>query len=62
MTRSLLREAAFAYVRTFERYEQAQARGDSERADEAYSRIQDMEQSLNVTETNSAWRAGRWSK
>jgi hypothetical protein len=54
--RSLLREVSYRYERSRRMYEQAQARGDSEQADEHLSDMQTIEQSIHVTEVNSAWR------
>lgn len=53
---SLLREVSSRYERSRRMYEQAQARGDVDRADEHFSDMQTIEQSIHVTEVNSAWR------
>lgn len=58
MTRSLLHEAAFAFVRKRERYERLQARGSLDAATDAYAELQEMERCIHVTETSRAWREG----
>jgi hypothetical protein len=54
---TLLREVSSRYERSRRMYEQAQARGDTDRADEHFSDMQVIEKSIHVTEVNSAWRA-----
>lgn len=56
MIRSLLRDVSFAYVRRYERYERATARGDVDRADEALAGIQAIEHSIAVIERDRSWR------
>lgn len=55
--RSLLREVAFDYVRTYERYERLQTLGRD--ATEEFSHLQDMERDIHVRETSGSWRQSR---
>lgn len=54
--RSLLRDVCRTYEAARRRYVNEQARGCSERADEALSEIQTMERCLSVTEHSQEWR------
>jgi hypothetical protein len=57
--RTLLREAAFKYVRAAERYERHQARGNADEADDALADMQTMERCLTISEHSSEWRQVR---
>jgi hypothetical protein len=54
--RTLLREAAFKYVRTYELYQRQLARGEDDLATDTYSHVQTMERCLTVTEHSLEWR------
>jgi hypothetical protein len=54
--RRLLKEVAFAYVRNFERMQQAGARGDENARDRHFTKIQEIEASVTITERSGAWR------
>jgi hypothetical protein len=54
--RDLLQDVAFAYVNAHERYKQAAARGDFDRADDALAKKQEIERCIAVTELSGAWR------
>lgn len=54
---TLLREAAFRYVRTYERYERQQARGDLDSATDSFAKIQTMERCLSIVEHSREWRS-----
>lgn len=56
--RSLFHDVAFAYVRAYEHFERLQARGNSDLADAAFSRVQMIETSISVRELNASWRCG----
>ena len=50
-------DVALAYSHSRERYERAQYRGDTDRADQALAEMQQIENSITVIETNTSWRA-----
>lgn len=52
----LLRAVVRSYSQARERYESAQARGDVDRADEALSRMQLIEDCVAVRELSREWR------
>jgi hypothetical protein len=54
--RRLLREVAFAYVRNYERMQQAGARGDENARDRHFTKIQQIEDSVTITERSGGWR------
>lgn len=54
--RELLKEVAFAFVRHTYLMEQASMRGDEDKRDEHFSALQDIENSVTVTEHNRSWR------
>lgn len=54
--RTLLREVAFAYVRNYERMEQAVARGDEELRDRHFANIELIENGVKIIELNGGWR------
>jgi hypothetical protein len=54
--RSLLRDVARAYTRAIGSYEQHQARGNSDLADAAFTKMQEIEQAISIRELNSSWR------
>lgn len=54
---STLAEVAGAYSESRNRYELAQHRGDTERADQALADMQEIERCVTVVENNIAWRA-----
>lgn len=54
--RKLLQDVTRAYSQARERYTQAQYRGDVERADEALTRMQTIEDCIAVTERSRVWR------
>jgi cell fate (sporulation/competence/biofilm development) regulator YlbF (YheA/YmcA/DUF963 family) len=53
---TLLREVSFRYQRARDNYERHQAAGNSELADAALSKMQEIEQSISLRELNSSWR------
>jgi hypothetical protein len=55
--RSLLRDVCRTYEAARRRYVNEQARGCADRADDALSEMQTIEDSIHVTELNTAWRA-----
>jgi hypothetical protein len=54
---SILADVALAYGHSRDRYVRAMGRGDTDRADDAMSEMQQIENSITVVETNTAWRA-----
>lgn len=54
--RTLLFDVSTEYLRASESYERHASRGDVERADEALSRMQELERCVSVTEHNTSWR------
>lgn len=54
---SILADVTLAYGHSRDRYERAMGRGDQDRADDAMSEMQQIENSITVIETNTEWRA-----
>lgn len=54
--RTLLREVAFAYVRAYERMQQAAARGNEEARDAHFTKLQEIENGVKIIELNGCWR------
>lgn len=54
--RSLLCDVADAYYHIRQRFLQYSRRGDTERADEAFSEMQEIERSIQIREVTPGWR------
>jgi hypothetical protein len=57
--RSVLEDVAMAYVHSRQSYDRAASRGDTERADQALSEMQEIERCVTLHETSTSWRAMR---
>lgn len=58
----LLRDVCMTYARAYTRMEEAAARGLEERRDECFAQVQEIENSVTVTEHSRAWRNPRGAK
>jgi hypothetical protein len=56
---SILREVAVRYLHALQRYQRHSGRGDVDRADDAFSEMQEIESCVTVIETSTAWRRPR---
>lgn len=54
---TLLKEVAIAYFQALNDFERECARGHTDRADDALSRMQTIERSITVVENSKLWRA-----
>lgn len=57
--RSVLEDVAMAYVQSRQSYDRAAGRGDTERADQALSEMQEIERCVTVHENSTSWRTIR---
>lgn len=57
--RKVLEDVASAYMASRQSYDRAARRGDTERADQALSEMQEIERCVTVKENSTSWRAMR---
>lgn len=57
--RKVLEDVASAYMASRQSYDRAAGRGDTERADQALSEMQEIERCVTVQENSTSWRTIR---